>query len=56
VRSGTGWTEAKSLQAGQRLTEPDGSITTLVASARVEQPDGVTVYNFEKEKGSGLVS
>jgi hypothetical protein len=44
---GTGWTAAKSLQAGQRLTEPDGSITTVVASGRVEQPDGVTVYNFE---------
>jgi hypothetical protein len=46
---GTGWTAAKSLQAGQRLTEPDGSISTVVASARVEQPDGVTVYNFEVE-------
>jgi hypothetical protein len=46
---GTGWTAAKSLQAGQRLTEPDGSIATVVASARVEQPDGVTVYNFEVE-------
>jgi hypothetical protein len=46
---GTGWTAAKSLQAGQRLTEPDGSITTILASARVEQPDGVTVYNFEVE-------
>jgi hypothetical protein len=46
---GTGWTAAKSLQAGQRLTEPDGSITTVVASARVDQPDGVTVYNFEVE-------
>ncbi len=45
--AGAGWTDAKALQTGQRLVEPDGSITTVVASTRVEHPDGVTVYNFE---------
>jgi cytoskeletal protein CcmA (bactofilin family) len=43
---GLGWTRAVMLQAGQKLTGPDGQELTVVGVTEESHPDGVAVYNF----------
>ncbi len=43
------WTPAGDLQPGDRVIDPHGAQSLLVATHREPHPEGVTVYNFEVE-------
>jgi hypothetical protein len=45
--SGSGWTGASQLVAGEQLIEPDGSLASVVSATMTAEPQGVTVYNFQ---------
>ena len=43
---GLGWRQSREAQVGDRLLEPAGGITTVVAKTMQHHPQGITVYNF----------
>ncbi len=46
---GHGWSAARDLVPGDRLTQPDGEMAEVAATERRDHPEGVPVFNFEVE-------
>jgi hypothetical protein len=45
--SDNAFVDAGELEAGAKVTSPNGNLQTLVATSRDERPDGVPVFNFQ---------